>query len=145
MSTRESVINMTPGQLREKIAFSKGASWWSLHAFEKIKNESNFLGLGMFPGKSGAGPVLGWSEEGHVVACPDWVSDLEAAYDLLDEMRADFFRIAIYQWNHILRAKVECKGILGGGKNTRPIIGEGITVCLAICCAYLLWKDEQTK
>jgi len=76
---------------------------------------------------------------------PDWSTDLNAARDLMDEMQPDFFRIAIYQWNHILRAKVECKGILGGGKNTRPIIGEGITVCLAICCAYLLWKDEQTK
>jgi len=74
---------------------------------------------------------------------PDWSTDLNAARDLMDEMQPDFFRIAIYQWDHTRRTIVECDPRHGHAEIVPPIIGEGETICMAIGDAYLTWKKTK--
>lgn len=84
--------SMTDEQLRLEVAKRKGASWWSIHPIEEMRDDGYLCTFGMecmLPDDKGDVPVLGWMEEfAQFTGCPNYPENIFAAKALTDEWLA---------------------------------------------------------
>jgi hypothetical protein len=92
-----------------------------------------------------------WYEpSGEVVAVhyfhgKDYPTDLNAAKILLYEMKRYFFRISIMVNDYDDNVIVQCDYRCGHDEKIMPIVGNGVTIELAICDAYIKWSKSKDK
>jgi hypothetical protein len=78
-----------------------------------------------------------------LVYLPDWPRDIAAAWGLVEELRTAFFSTHLIGWDHQDKYYVICHPRQGHGENLPDLEGQGATVPLAICRAWLIWKGSQ--
>ena len=75
--------------------------------------------------------------------CPDWPTDIAAAWELVEEMRPYFFRIDVMCWDHTGNWAVLCNPRHGHDEHVIPTLGDADTAPRAICLAWLQWRKAQ--
>jgi hypothetical protein len=130
--TRDDIMAMAPHELLVAIARAKG--WTYIHP----KLLTGYPPDSIIPPEEQLPPI--WPPRLSCHRPPDWPRDIAAAWELVEEMRPNFYQIDIICWDHNNEWCVQCNPRHGHDEIIVPTYGKGATAPLAISRAYLLWK-----
>jgi hypothetical protein len=72
-----------------------------------------------------------------------WEHRLESALELFEELRQNFFRVTLMCWDHMpSHYVVTCDYRQGHNEDIKPIEASGETIQIAICRAWIAWKER---
>ncbi len=129
-----SIDEMSAEELRLAIARAKGwfvMEWINYNDAFSLINPAQTRGSNIYPSREAA-----WSsmDECHV---PNWSTSIAAAWELIDQIPPEWFVSVDRDGKRWL-----C--MIGSNKSSEEYYsGEGTTAPVAICKAWLAWKESQ--
>lgn len=126
MTTRDEILAMDAAQLRLAIAEEKGwvRQYGRMDSASSREHEYFF----MPDGRKSLYP-------------PDWTSEISWAWELVEELRQNFFSTELIEWDHTKTVYVVCHPRQGHGENLPELEAFAETAPLAIARAWLMWKE----
>ena len=128
---------MTNDEIRIKIAKLCGYNWYEINKEATLCNVSY---AGILPkGRE----VVDHPSEGSKLyfICPNWPESIADAWELVEEMRANHFSIKLMAWDHTDKWVVIMHHRQGHDEKIPDDEIESDTAPLAICLAYIAWKE----
>src|SRR5512140_3110029 len=123
--------NMTDDNIRNEIARRKGWNYGQVGEHYGANNERI--------------PVMGWTRGGYIVYDPpDWLTDISAAWGLVQELKPHFFQVHVMCWDHTDKWVCQADSRHGHDEPKKWIAGEGPTASRAICIAWLIANDSSS-
>ena len=90
------------------------------------------------------GSIIGIPPMDSCLRCtPDWPISIADAWELVEEMRANHFSIKLMAWDHTDKWVVITHHRQGHDEKIPDDEIESDTAPLAICLAYIQWKESQ--
>ena len=130
---------MTNDEIRVKIAKLRGAAWWEIDCQAYLCNPMH---AAMLP--KGAKVVDSPSPGSKVYyRVSNWPVDIKAAEILLDELAENHFSVKLMRWDYSTEWMMIMHHRQGHGETIHDDEIKGDTKCLAICHAFIQWKESQ--
>lgn len=137
---------------RDEILTMKAGREMDALVAEKVMGQTNFTHPGFFWQEKNYADGDGWegfycpvcdaSQDTEDGCCIRYSTDIAAAMDVFEWLRHQYFRMAIYQWDHTDDVLVVCEPRHGHGEIVNDVHGNASTVPLALCRAAMLTVIE---